>query len=329
MKHCIECHCREPVAEAGGGSEDCCPDGSLCGGVSLEQRHQEKTLSKPYHIQYTVWFDNEPEAASTGALSMLRHEEVRYHTLDASGCQLEWQVPGLCAWRFRHAGTAAGSGQIPGATGLRGSGRYFPFDFLLDEEPQQQCISVMRWSTTWSYRGRVVFGKAHVHIGAIDIALYREPSSKNDERELICLNEARYGTGWSNSSNSSGSSINDVRELWDQPPGNELGYVVEVSRCRGLLEGEPVVLEEGDVLTVEARYRAAPGFEGVMGLLDIAVVPNSSSSSKGNDSGGSGNDEALSSSSSSHLSSSRMPRKQGHPRALRPGTRKAGAKAVN
>jgi hypothetical protein len=213
--------------------------------------------------------DTTPEEPQSPAQAQ---KHVRYHTLDASACQLEWNVPATCPWRFKHAGTAPGTGPLP-HRGLRGSGRYFPFDFLLPDvdDLSLACVSVMRWRLQWQYDGRVVFGKGHLHIGGIDLSLYREPShppatpQPQQQLQLLCRTSAVYGTGWQGHK---GSDVARDRLPFDQPAGNEEGYVVEVSTCQ-----DSFLLRKGDMLVVEARYHAAPGFEGVMGLMDLAVLP--------------------------------------------------------
>mmetsp|Transcript_27131 Transcript_27131/g.64316 ORF Transcript_27131/g.64316 Transcript_27131/m.64316 type:complete len:457 (-) Transcript_27131:99-1469(-) len=261
VKHCIECHC----GGAGGGSEDCCPHGSLCGGMPAGAA--TPGAREPYHVQYTVWYDELPgPGGGPGPVPL------RYHTLDAAACQLEWNIPARCPWRFRHAGTVPGSTQLRGA-GLRGSGRYFPFDFLAGalgpSRGPGRCVSPMRWSLTWPYDGRVVFAKGHLHTGGIDLSLYRATAAGGEE--LLCRTAARYGSGWGG--NRTGAEGESPREPADQPAGNELGYVVGVDSCRGSLR-RGLVLRAGDRLTVEARYHSAPWYEGVMGLLDIAVAPD-------------------------------------------------------
>lgn len=223
-----------------------------------------ESAARAYHVQYTVWYDPLRSAAGPGS-QRLAQRHLRYHTLDASACQLEWNIPAACPWRFKHAGLVPGSGQLPHRS-LRGSGRYYPFDFLMDplQKLPSTCISVMSWHLTWQYDGEVVFGKGHLHIGGIDLTLYRE--TEEDHRELLCRTTAGYGSGWPNELREETPTAG--RQPWDQPAGNEEGYVVEVSTCQ-----EAFPLRRGDRLVVEARYRAAPWFEGVMGLLDLAVAP--------------------------------------------------------
>eukprot|EP00951_Prasinocladus_malaysianus_P032991 scaffold323946_cov45-Prasinocladus_malaysianus.AAC.2 len=124
----------------------------------------------------------------------------------------------------------------------------------------------MAWSIVWGYDGQLVFGKGHLHIGGVDLRLYRQPAGAgSDSQELLCTTTAVYGSGWDD------DSMHD-RTL--QPAGNELGYVVKITPCEGLANSSaPVYLNKGDILTVEARYFTSPWYEGVMGLLDIAVAP--------------------------------------------------------
>jgi len=261
VKHCIECHCYSEVGgSAGGGSEDCCPDGSLCAGMAHAPRNGAAGTKRAYYVQFVVWYDRIEEQGHVHT----HNRHLRYHTLDASACQLEWNVPAVCPWRFKHAGVTPGAGQLP-QRGLRGSGRYFPFDFLMQpaHELREACISTMSWRLAWPYEdGEVVYGKAHLHIGGIDVSLYRE-AEPHGPRQLLCRASAMYGTGWPSNSSELGSGA-----PWEhQPAGNEEGYVVKVSTCR-----DTFTLRRGDQLIVEARYHAAPWFEGVMGLLDLAVA---------------------------------------------------------
>mmetsp|Transcript_26761 Transcript_26761/g.82170 ORF Transcript_26761/g.82170 Transcript_26761/m.82170 type:complete len:119 (+) Transcript_26761:913-1269(+) len=105
---------------------------------------------------------------------------------------------------------------------------------------------------------RLVFGKGHLHIGAIDMSLYvqrrRGVLPNAHQRELLCTVVPRYGTQLG-------------------VPGDELGYVVGVSNCDTFFADMPL-LRRGDRLTVEARYRAQPWYDGVMGLFDIAIAPD-------------------------------------------------------
>ncbi|KAK3276020.1 hypothetical protein CYMTET_15883 [Cymbomonas tetramitiformis] len=250
VKRCIECSC-----PGGGGSEDCCPDGSLCPGMNQSSHAVSSAREvKAYRLKYTLFYDSMVQGNEV--------EPVRYHTLDAGACQLEWNVPAVCPWKFHHAGTAAGTFQLPGRSGLRGTGRYFPFDILMEpaDKLPPHCIADQRWSMEWPYDGRIVFGKGHIHIGAIDLALYR------NENELLCRTVARYGTGHNSSSEA-------AQHPEIQPAGNELGYVVEVTNCDEAFQ-TPVKVRKGEVLTVVARYRAQPWFDGVMGLFDIVVAPD-------------------------------------------------------
>ena len=236
VKACIECKCPQ-----GGGSEVCCPDGTLCPLVA-----GSKAIRKSYFVEYVVHYD--PIDSTT-----LLTTPLKYRTLDAAACQLEFNVPAVCPWSFHHSGTTVGSVMIDGDI-LTGSGRFQPSDFLLDDvaDLPAHCIATKSWSMIWREDdGRLIFGKGHLHIGAIDMSLsIQRPGSSP---ELLCTVVPRYGT-----------------ELG--VPGNELGYVVGVSNCDDFFADMPV-LRRGDRLTVSARYRAQPWYDGVMGLFDIAVAP--------------------------------------------------------
>lgn len=239
VKKCIEC-------SQIGGSEDYCSDGVLCPGMSYDD-----IPSKDYFVEYTVYYDVRAQV-----------EPVTYHTLDATACQLEFNVPAVCPWSFHHAGVTVGSTQFEGM-GLLGSGRYFPFDFLLDDvdDLPPHCIAERTWKLVWDGDdGRLVFGKGHLHIGAIDMALYYLPLGTNysDVTMLLCRVEPAYGTtnNWPN----------------EQVPGDEKGYVVGISNCDDAFAQMPV-LHKGDALMLQARYRAQPWYDGVMALFDIALAP--------------------------------------------------------
>lgn len=241
VKRCIECSVPE-----GGGSEDHCGDGVICPGGSVDLN----VSAADYFVQYTVYYDG----VGTD------NQAVSYHTLDAAACQLEFNVPALCPWSFAHAGTTVGSTQLVGR-GLTGSGRLFPFDFLLDPvgDLPPHCIATRKWNMTWSWEdARLVFGKGHLHIGALDMSLYRIRGGTLKTR--LCRVVPQYGT----------------QNTWPSPPkpGHEAGYVVGISNCDQAFRYQPSLLT-GDVLLVEARYRAQPWYDGVMALFDIAVAPAS------------------------------------------------------
>ncbi|KAJ8613371.1 hypothetical protein CTAYLR_002290 [Chrysophaeum taylorii] len=238
VKRCIEC----ANPDGGGGSEDVCADGSRCAANT-------SVPSKDYFVSYTVYYDREPTSP------------VTYRTLDATACQLEFNVPAACPWSFHHAGLTAGSTQFKGM-GLTGTGFYWPFDFLLDplEDLPAHCVATRAWTVRWDQNdGRLVFGKGHLHIGAIDMSLYRLRA--NQTNELLCRVVPTYG------------AVNN----WPgrQTPGDEKGYVVGISNCDLAFQDEPY-LRHGDLLRVEARYRQQPWYDGVMALFDIAVADDDS-----------------------------------------------------
>lgn len=236
VKRCIECS-----GPGGGGSEAFCGDGTQCAGLVLPP--------KDYFVQYDVYYDRT-------AVNV----PITYRTLDVAACQLEFNVPALCPWTFRSLfDRPEGS--------LVGSGRFFPFDFVLDPEADlpNTCVATRSWSMTWPWDDALlVFGKGHLHIGSLDMSLYRRTTRDNNRTtntashdELLCKVVPKYG-----------QVLN-----WPLPetPGDEAGYVVGISNCDDAFKRPPTV-RRGDVLTVRARYRAQPWYDGVMALFDIAAV---------------------------------------------------------
>merc|ERR1712217_127287 len=152
--------------------------------------------------------------------------------------------------------------------GLRGSGRDLPSDFVVAvRPPTQRCTA----SVSWEYAlppgasGRVVFSKGHVHVGGLNVSAYvirasgANTSSMTSASELLCACQAHYGQKYPGE---------------EGFVGNELGYVVGMSACSFSTMEEQPVLRNGDRIRVEATYRTDLWFNGVMGLLDLAIVPD-------------------------------------------------------
>lgn len=251
VKRCIECTC-----DTGGGSEDCCRHMSICPGFT-DGTSRNSSDFKEYALGYAVGW-----SADVG-----KYLQLRYMTLDATGCQLEFQVPAQCPWMWNHETL---HGQFPGAVGLRGSGRQLPSDFAVAVRPPAPGCTA---SVSWDYAlppgasGRLVFTKAHLHVGGLSVSAYvmRNAENRSDEwtaepGELLCLCKARYG-------HSAPGSAGHV--------GDELGYVVAVSSCQFADTHKQPILRSGDRTRVEVTYRTDLWFNGVMGLFDFAILPDS------------------------------------------------------
>lgn len=245
VKHCIECAC-----DTGGGSEDCCRHMSICPGFPDGSSKRNSSDIKEYALEYKIGWSPAVE----------RYQILRYMTLDATGCQLEFQVPSQCPWMWNHDGL---NGQVPGSVGLRGSGRELPSDFAVSVRPPTPACTA---SVSWEYElpkggaGKLVFSKGHVHVGGLNVSAFVIRANRTDASppELLCACNAHYGQTYPG-----------------QPGfvGNELGYVVGVSTCSFETPEEQPVLRDGDRIRVVATYRTDLWFNGVMGLIDLAIVP--------------------------------------------------------
>lgn len=243
VKHCIECAC-----DTGGGSEDCCRHMSLCPGFPAGVSKRNNSDFKEYALEYKIGWSPNVE----------RYQMLRYMTLDATGCQLEFQVPSQCPWMWNHDNM---NGQVPGSLGLRGSGRELPSDFAVSvRPPSPDCTASMSWEYDLPRggAGKLVFTKGHVHVGGLNISAY-VIRANTTTTELLCACKAHYG-----------------QTYLGQPGfvGDELGYVVGVSTCSFETVKEQPVLQDGDRIRVVAIYRTDLWFNGVMGLIDLAIVPD-------------------------------------------------------
>ncbi len=72
VQSCIECHCAQ-----GGGGFQCCPDGSFCPTGS------NPSPTRTYYLEYTIEWTEDVSGVSP----------VDIYVLDASGCQIEYNVP--------------------------------------------------------------------------------------------------------------------------------------------------------------------------------------------------------------------------------------------
>ncbi|CAE8715603.1 unnamed protein product [Polarella glacialis] len=256
VKRCIECAC-----DLYGGSEDCCRHMSICPGFPEGMDKRNSSDVKEYAVQYTVGWS--PDTT--------RYQLLKYMTLDATGCQLEFQVPAQCPWMWRHDTLR---GPVSGSVGLRGSGRDLPSDFeVAVRPPPAGCVTGVSWEYTLppGAAGRLVFSKGHVHVGGLSVSatvLRRQRLRRGggnvsagsfEEAELLCKCEAKYG-----------------HTEAGQPGfvGDELGYVVGVSTCHFDAAAARPVLREGDRIRVETSYRTDLWFNGVMGLIDLAILPD-------------------------------------------------------
>jgi len=244
VKRCIECAC--PTAY--GGTEDCCQHKSICPGFPDGESARNASDIKQYALQYTVGWSADAS----------KYELLRYLTLDATGCQLEFQVPVQCPWMYRHDTM---TGQVPGSKGLRGSGRDLPSDFAASVRPvRPECTA----SVSYDYdlpgdgEGHLVFSKGHVHIGGLNLTVHVLKAATPDKPQLLCGMEARYGHADPGTANYT---------------GDERGYVVGVSTCVFEEPSKRPLLEKGDRIRVTAMYRTDLWFNGVMGLADMAIVP--------------------------------------------------------
>eukprot|EP00929_Paragymnodinium_shiwhaense_P091720 TRINITY_DN51627_c0_g1_i1.p1 TRINITY_DN51627_c0_g1~~TRINITY_DN51627_c0_g1_i1.p1 ORF type:complete len:442 (-),score=37.84 TRINITY_DN51627_c0_g1_i1:264-1589(-) len=247
VKRCIECAC-----DTGGGSEDCCRHMSICPGFPEGNSTRNATDVKEYALEYTIGWSTEKQ----------HYQIVKYMTLDATGCQLEFQIPATCPWMWNHDNL---HGQLPGSVGLRGSGRDLPSDFAVAVRPPTAgCEAKVYWDYVLppGAAGRVVFSKGHVHIGGISVSAYVLRNGTETRKELLCDCKAKYGRS------SPGSATFT---------GDELGYVVGVSTCQFGTEATQPVLRQGDVIRVEGEYRTDLWFNGVMALFDMAIIPEADS----------------------------------------------------
>lgn len=247
VKRCIECAC-----DTGGGSEDCCRHMSICPGFPHGLDTRNSSDVKEYALEYKVGWSANTE----------QYQLLKYMTLDATGCQLEFQVPARCPWMWNHDGL---SGPLSGSGGLRGSGRDLPSDFATAvRPPSPECIATVSWEYALppGAAGKLVFSKGHVHVGGLEVSasvVRGFNSSDSRTAEQLCACRARYGRTYPGSPGFA---------------GDEMGYVVAMSTCAfGSTEEQPV-LREGDRIRVEARYRTDLWFNGVMGLIDLALVPD-------------------------------------------------------
>lgn len=249
VKRCIECTC-----DTGGGSEDCCRHMSICPGFPDGATRNSSDV-KEYALEYTVGWSAATE----------KYQQLHYMTLDATGCQLEFQVPARCPWMWNHDTL---HGAVKGSVGLRGSGRELPSDFSAAVQPVAPGCTA---SVSWEYElppgasGRLVFSKGHLHVGGLSVAAYiiRNEHNQTDAAQpgkLLCSCNAKYG----HSEPESASFV-----------GDELGYVVAVSTCTFDDMNKQPVLRRGDRIRVEATYRTDLWFNGVMGLFDLAILPDS------------------------------------------------------
>merc|ERR1712232_317671 len=113
VKNCIECACDDQ-----GGSEDCCQHMSICPGFHGRPSERNSTDVKEYALEYKIGWSEEVE----------QYQHLKYMTLDATGCQLEFQIPSQCPWMWNHD---TFNGPVKGSIGLRGSGRDLPSDFAV------------------------------------------------------------------------------------------------------------------------------------------------------------------------------------------------------
>jgi len=246
VKSCIECACR-----GHGGSEDCCPHLSVCPGFPDGPSMRNASDIKDYALRYVVGWSPATE----------KYTIARYKTFDVTGCQLEFQVPAQCSWMWRHDNSRGG--RLPGAVGLRGSGRDFPSDFETSvRPPSPRCVERLSWDYELpdGAEGEVLFSKGHVHIGGLNISahiLRREGGTP----ELVCCSSALYGSS-------------DAPAAHEPPPaGDERGYVVGMSTCLFTNATKRPRVRKGDRIRVEVAYRTDLWFNGVMGLLDLAFAP--------------------------------------------------------
>jgi hypothetical protein len=245
VKKCIECACDDE-----GGSEDCCRHLSICPGFSRGHTDRNSTDFKEYALEYKIGWSEHVES----------YQHLRYMTLDATGCQLEFQIPSQCPWMWNHD---TFYGPVKGSIGLRGSGRDLPSDFAVAVQPPTPGCTA---SVSWEYSlppgaaGRIVFSKGHVHVGGLNVSAFVIRASQNKTAsELLCSCNARYGQTHAGQSGF---------------VGDELGYVVGMSTCSfESIEKQPV-LRSGDRIQVKATYRTDLWFNGVMGLIDLAIVPD-------------------------------------------------------
>lgn len=242
VKRCIECAC-----PTGGGSEDCCKHLTICPGFPLGEKDRNASDIKGYSLQYTVGWSP----------SIEQYRLLKYMTLDATGCQLEFHVPARCPWMWRNNNEHGG--RVSGGIGLRGSGRDLPSDFVTAiRPPQPGCVEHVSWDYELpaNAEGELVYNKGHIHTGGLNISAYLLRPGEQHPRHL-CTSTARYGT---------------AENFPVAVAGNELGYVVGMSTC-SFAVGQRPLLRAGDRVRVEAFYRTDLWFNGVMGLMDFALAP--------------------------------------------------------
>jgi len=245
VKSCIECACHRH-----GGSEDCCPHLSVCPGFPDGPSTRNASDVKDYALKYVVGWSPAAE----------KYTMAQYKTFDATGCQLEFHVPARCPWMWRHDNLQGG--RLPGAVGLRGSGRDLPSDFeVAVRPPSPRCVERLSWDYDLpdGAEGEVLFSKGHIHAGGLNISAYVLRRG-GGAPELLCCSSARYG----------GS---DAPAAHAQPPaGDERGYVVGMSTCLFANNTRRPRLRKGDKIRVEVAYRTDLWFNGVMGLMDLALA---------------------------------------------------------
>lgn len=261
VKSCIECAC-----EFGGGSIDCCPDGSICPLDAIGNYESSSLLPKnypkmqkleaTYFLEYTLTYVTGPAAAMPRPVSV--------HVLDNTHCGIEYNVPPACAWWIDK---------------LTQSGRKMPSDY-------RTAPGCALHSLAASYPvledSEILFAVGHQHIGAVNISLAVDRRVASQEKGT-----ARSIHG------APGITISDVETICTSTPiygagedaGDELGYITAMSTCvfgersehvthrdgavvaNGRKTG--VVVKKGDMLTVNSLYEQGPGYRGVMGYFYI------------------------------------------------------------
>ncbi|XP_022988529.1 uncharacterized protein LOC111485742 [Cucurbita maxima] len=117
-------------------------------------------------------------------------------------------------------------------------------------KPDDECKATKMVRLISPSSGYLIYGMAHLHIGAIGSMLYGE------DGRLLCSSSPIYGHG---------SEI-----------GNEDGYVVGMSTCYP--QPGSVKINKGEMLSLISKYEPAQNHVGVMGLFHIMVaqkLPNS------------------------------------------------------